>query len=70
MIGNSHHSSFQGGFSGFGFGTAFPYVHQPVAISEFPKDVWYGTVSSVFEVPQNFRAEMLIAELFSGFRSP
>lgn len=31
-----------GGFSGFGFGSNFPYVLQPVAISEFPKDVEYG----------------------------
>ncbi|MCJ1403037.1 hypothetical protein MMC11_006259 [Xylographa trunciseda] len=31
------------GFSGFGLGTGSPYVHQPVAISEFPADFWYGT---------------------------
>lgn len=24
----------------------FPFVTQPVAISEFPKDFWFGTVSS------------------------
>ncbi|CAF9916642.1 MAG: hypothetical protein HETSPECPRED_002970 [Heterodermia speciosa] len=33
----------EGGFQGFGLGDAYPYVHQPVAISEFPKDIWYGT---------------------------
>ncbi|KAL6720191.1 hypothetical protein ACLMJK_002112 [Lecanora helva] len=33
----------EGVFSGFVFGDPFAYVHQPVAISEFPKDIWYGT---------------------------
>ncbi|MCJ1435051.1 hypothetical protein MMC27_004421 [Xylographa pallens] len=31
------------GFSGFGLGTGSPYVHQPVAISEFLADFWFGT---------------------------
>ena len=30
-------------FQGYILGNNYPFVTQPVAISEFPKDIWYGT---------------------------
>lgn len=31
--------------------TSFPFVTQPIAITEYPADIWYRTVSSLCEQP-------------------
>ena len=56
----------------YGFGT-YPFVNQPVAISEFPRDLWYRTVCSctqLFSLMSNLRFYSCAVERYTNILSP